>query len=487
MSIRQIGHMRQGWRRVWECVLTWALLAALPMAVQGRVIHVPQDYTEIRDAVDYAYDGDEIVVATGQYKSFTIINNIMVRSTFNGDWSVIRKTIIEGGVYFSDNYKKQDEKCIVRGFTIHTGTIGVESGIINGKCTHATIEYNIISGQNNEIDTVPGYMGGGGKGAGIVNCDGLIQNNMIENNRSNRGAALYNCNGTIQNNIIRNNRVSAVLGSTPPGIHPFRYYVSEGFGGAIANCNGLIRNNTLVDNQQRVIELTDDNYDLANVYWTAGGLYQCKGTIVNNIIYNTTMTMPVELDGCTSPTHCLFHTPRPGEGNITGDPGFVNVTSGDYHLRPDSPCINHGQSFTDLPIDFDGLRRGGGAGYDIGAFETRPAPVAVWLPAGLPRVLVNGDALPISWSLAAPADTAVRLRLYYAGGRFFYDLGRYSSLTADAVPITIPKYLDTRSDYMIQAISIANGSGVSYTAETPPFTILGTRKNAVPARAWEHY
>ncbi len=57
----------------------------------------------------------------------------------------------------------------------------------------------------------------------------------------------------------------------------------------------------------------------------------------------------------------------PGEGNITGDPKFVDIENGDYHLLRSSPCIDSGTD-TGLITDFDGNPRPIGD-YDMGAFE----------------------------------------------------------------------------------------------------------------------
>ncbi len=57
-------------------------------------------------------------------------------------------------------------------------------------------------------------------------------------------------------------------------------------------------------------------------------------------------------------------------GDVWGlNPLFINETTGNYHLKADSPCIDKGMSQVDNPIDFDGTPRPQGAGYDMGAFE----------------------------------------------------------------------------------------------------------------------
>ncbi len=90
-----------------------------------------------------------------------------------------------------------------------------------------------------------------------------------------------------------------------------------------------------------------------------------------------------------------------GEGNINIDPRFVRdgiftdspfeapaiVDPGDYHLRPDSPCIDAG-SLDDAPTtDIEGGGRPCGGGMDLGAHETGGCPP----PNAFRRGDVNAD------------------------------------------------------------------------------------------------
>jgi len=67
-----------------------------------------------------------------------------------------------------------------------------------------------------------------------------------------------------------------------------------------------------------------------------------------------------------------------GDGNIDANPLFADAASGDYHLLPDSPCIDAGTDagvYTDIegnirPFDFPGVNNNGELpDFDMGAYE----------------------------------------------------------------------------------------------------------------------
>lgn len=70
---------------------------------------------------------------------------------------------------------------------------------------------------------------------------------------------------------------------------------------------------------------------------------------------------------------------------FTTDAGFVNVQSSggvitgtpDFHLLPNSPCINTGTILSELGFDYEGNIRPVGSAVDIGAFEFLGAPAAI--------------------------------------------------------------------------------------------------------------
>lgn len=61
------------------------------------------------------------------------------------------------------------------------------------------------------------------------------------------------------------------------------------------------------------------------------------------------------------------------QGNIDGDPLYVNAPFGDFHISPGSAAIDSGLATNAPAIDFDGEARPLGAGFEIGFDETDSA------------------------------------------------------------------------------------------------------------------
>jgi len=148
-----------------------------------------------------------------------------------------------------------------------------------------------------------------------------------------------------------------------------------GFGvqlGGTANTRNTFTlvNNTIADNSVAGIV-----YELS----AAGS----SVTMVNNILARSGGTADIQVTQAgrqrlrdLSIRNCLIG--RQGtlmvvgrNGNITGDPLFVDPANGDYHLRASSPAINAGDnSAPNLPsTDLDGNPRIVGPAVDIGAYE----------------------------------------------------------------------------------------------------------------------
>ncbi|HAK96197.1 MAG TPA: hypothetical protein DCM87_14695 [Planctomycetes bacterium] len=85
-------------------------------------------------------------------------------------------------------------------------------------------------------------------------------------------------------------------------------------------------------------------------------------------------------------------------------PDFI-IDPGDYHLLPDSPCIDAGTCEGAPLFDLDGFRRPWGGGCDIGAYEFTAGPFFLRGDANDDTNIDIGDAIKIlSWLFAHGAE-----------------------------------------------------------------------------------
>jgi hypothetical protein len=429
------------------------MILIVPLWAHGATLLVPEEYATIQAAVDASSNGDEVVVSPGVYdESISINRSIILRSTFDGkDWSLVENTVINRSNPFSTAIFPGSGKPTIRGFRItrdpidgplpnHMLAIG-----INGT---AIIEYNIIE---NQVYSTPNGTGGG---AAIVNCyKGLIQNNIIRNNRANNAGAISNTGET----AIRNN-----------------VFYENGGDICIAACTGPVINNTFHNN--------------------SGGLLTCTGAISNNILWQDdplSVSMVVRSSG---PENCIIKSfTGPGVNIINADPKFVDPENGDFRLKADSPAIDAGKAVPEVKADLLGVQRGqkakavplgDGSNVDIGAYEFIPKPVAVWLPDGGPDTINPGDDLAVAWETdLETAGTAVTLRLQRKGvtladfGPFFNQAGM------DTVIVSLPADLIAAPDYYFQAVSAYNPA---LSGQSPPLAIHSPY-SALPGGDWSMY
>ncbi len=153
--------------------------------------------------------------------------------------------------------------------------------------------------------------GGGIRGFGTA---ATINRCVIKNNvASMDGGGIYDLDGTISNCLIVGN--DALNGD------------------GMAKCDGSIVNCTIANNSPT----------------TGTGLVDCTGTIKNCIIWNHATS----LSGCSSATitYCDIQHGVSGTGNLPLDPNFIDSSSGDFHLDPNSPCIDAGDPASDYSLE----------------------------------------------------------------------------------------------------------------------------------------
>ena len=354
----------------------------------------------IQSAIDATYNNDEIIVSVGTY--YENINfggkNIILRSTDPTNQSVVRRTIIDGGmngsvVTFSG---EESPDCVLSGLTITNGSGfgetyggGIFGGYSNttGAGTLATIQYNIISANRVVAHCFPCSTFGGG----LCNCDGTIQYNIISGNLAlggegnGVGGGLYSCDGVIQNNIITGNWAFG-WNSRGGGIY------CEGGGVTIRNC-------TISGN------LAAYGGGIYNrVRFGSGGSCDNSSTITNCILWGNEAPNGKEIywdddAGDILVSYSDVQGGWEGQGNIDADPCFVEAgfwdangtldiwyddfwVEGDYHLRPESLCIDAGDPcYVPSPneTDLDGFARVLGGRIDMGAYEFSYIESRLWV------------------------------------------------------------------------------------------------------------
>jgi parallel beta-helix repeat protein len=182
----------------------------------------------------------------------------------------------------------------------------------NTTISHTTIKNCSSSGircsgfplitNNNIISNASFYSDGSGFGGGIYVEDGspIIINNLIVNNKANNGGGI--------------------------GIEASYYWKQEP--------SPKIENNTIYGN------IVNGN---------GGGIYiDHRDSVIlkNNIIWSNIARADSQIsrtkEAIMTITYSDIQGGWQGEGNINANPLFVNMTNGDYHLQPKSPCIDKG-------------------------------------------------------------------------------------------------------------------------------------------------
>jgi hypothetical protein len=358
-------------------ILISAVLAVAP-AASAVIINIPADYPTIQEGIDAAQNGDTVLVASGEYEENPVIEdkNILLTSAEGPEVTTIRGAVDILG-------ENVDTTCVLRGFRI-TKNINDPNydmrSLVRCRYSAPLILGNII--EDNETWST---------GAGIRCWRGpaVIRGNIVRNNftHDNVGGILAPPEGIVEKNIISGNRAG--------------FRVCEGgHAGGISAGLGVIRYNVIVDNEVVLYGCPSVGGGLSTGGDTSSYIY--NNTIVNNSaiagpsdsqgggIY---LLSTQEYSGQTFKNNIIAFNPygggvyaiildsgyvewdynlvfgngggdyigiEPGPHDIQEDPLFVDRFSGDYHLLPNSPCIDAGDP--DFPLDPDGSRA------DIGAY-----------------------------------------------------------------------------------------------------------------------
>lgn len=419
------------------------------------------DFLTIQDAIDAAVYGDIINVKPGTY-----IENVTLKNGVAVVGEGADECIIDGGSNGPVIYStKCNSQTILKSFTITNGSGYINQygrslggGMYNNH-SNPTITYCVFTGNSVEygggiyndnrsnpeirtclfIDNIAEWWGGG-----IVNyhySNPKVLSCNFYKNIARYGGGIYNynfCNAEIRNCVFKENiATSEIYFSCGGGI-----YNDKESNSFISNC--LFIDNTVSDAGGGVYNRSSSptvincafNGNWANIYGGAIGNFKASNPTVANCIlwknranHDGNEVYNIELSGYEPCIPYLSYCNISNSGgsginwdvsigiddgnNIDTNPLFVNPAEKDFHLLPESPCIDMGDpdsEFQPGATDLDGNPRIDNGIVDMGAYEfihpvkvsidikpqTCPNPVNVKSKGVLPVAILGSDVLDVN-------------------------------------------------------------------------------------------
>ncbi|MGD0745640.1 MAG: choice-of-anchor Q domain-containing protein [Verrucomicrobiota bacterium] len=337
--------------------------------------------TNIQNAIDAAIPGDQILVTDGVYQtggrvvygSLTnrvVINKAVTVQSVNGPASTIIQGYQMPGSIDGDSAVRcvyLTNAAVLAGFTIANGAVLDSGDVIHESAgggvwcedSSAVVSNCVLTGNSGY------YLGGGAYSGTLNNC-------VLWSNSSQSGGGAYS---SVLNNCVLTNNAAGFGGGSGGGAASCTLnsciLINNNGGGSGGGASYSILNNCVLTGNfvdtggGGALGCTLNNCTLtANTAWEEGA--GADASTLNNCIsyYNFG-------DNYTGSTlnYCCT-TPNAGPGNITNEPLFVNSAYGDFHLQPDSPCINAGNNaYVSATNDLDGNPRIVGGFVDMGVYE----------------------------------------------------------------------------------------------------------------------
>jgi len=383
------------------------LLLAIPC--QAKVIYVDADggadYKTIQAAIDDANDGDTVLVADGTYhgdgnRDIDFKGKAITLRSKNGPG----KCIIDcqhsgGGFYF---HSGEDKNSVLEGFTIVDGSGGGGGAMTVHHSSPLLFNCKFINNAGGGGGAIWVY---GSSSIILINCTfsgnsigcegggGIYNDGNGEDSRPTLIGCTFNGNSAAYGGGAMYNSLTNVT------------VVNCTFSGNWTNVGGAI------ENQSGNLTLTNCVFSGNSATWWGGGLHSVRS---NLILTNCTFSgnsapdgnaiaccwdwgwypSNIELDNCIlwdsgseiyntdgSTITIIYSNVQGGwlgKGNIDADPCFVEADSNDYHLLPESPCINAGDpNYVAEPneTDLDGRPRVIDDRIDMGAYEFSVQPI----------------------------------------------------------------------------------------------------------------
>jgi outer membrane protein assembly factor BamB len=431
-----------------KTILIIILLSVFRAAVASERL-VPGEYPTIQDAIDAADNGDTVIVEANTYQENIdfIGKAITVRSGHPNDFQTVMDTVIDGRGMSSCVVFRTGEgsNSLLEGFTlINGGGIKVDYSYNNGRisgqagggilCLNSspTIRRCNITGNGLRQASIPSRRPGSGTTSSAL-CGGGI-------------ALIGDCRAVIDNCLITKNQ--AEYG---PGIM-IRSYTPEQAASKIISCT-IADNSSAIEAPSYEIDCWDTRPVICNAIIWSGNHRSLLITDPALVTYSCLKEVHIfegDYDGSAEP----FDLAGTG-GNINQKPLFAapaaDSEEGNYHLLPDSPCINAGDpNYAEKDgLDIDGQPRVLSGRIDIGADEVVPE-ISVTKPSG-GEVWASGSTHEIRWS--GKTAGAVDVLLSTDGGSDWQTIEADISNTGGKI-CTLPEAADSGNCLILVVPSI---------------------------------
>jgi len=347
---------------------------------EENILYVPGYYPTIQAAIDAAVDGDTVVVAPGTYtgngnRDIEFLGKaITVRgATGDPDDCIINCQGTEATPHRGFKFvSEEDEKTILEAVAITNGYGPQEDILGTGQlysiggavyCNNSSPNISNCIINNNSASSGGGISTHEGSAPIINNC------NIINNSSSSYGGGIYNVrdypdNAIISNCIIKGNSAAlgggisnslsspkisnCIISNNSASCYGGGFYNSSS-NPAVSNCT--ISGNSAVEEGGGIYNMLNSTSSINNcnivnnsACYGSGMSNYSSDVVINNCIMwgnNPTPQIP-EASSSVVVTYSDIQGGYTGMGNIDCDPFFVAADSNDFHLLPDSPCIDAG-------------------------------------------------------------------------------------------------------------------------------------------------
>ncbi len=324
-------------------------------------LRVPLEYPTIQVAIDAAIDGDTVLVYPGTYtgegnRDIDFKGKaITVKSAHGAEYTVIDCENSGRGFYFCNG---EGYDSVVEGFTIQMGNAeswypdDYGGGIFCYDFSSPTIKNNIFISNTAER----------GGGLACIDASPIITACAFSGNIASAGGGIYGKYDSfpiIMDCIIIENIIGGGI--------KFSWSASPSLINCIVSNNGSYGGCLFFYSKPSLIHCTISGNSSEG---TGGGIYLFSSDIAlsNCIIWdNYPEEIYMKYSSCNI-TYSAVKNGWDGTGNINIDPLFFDPVSGDFHLRPDSPCIDSGIDMG-IVADIDGDIRPMNGWFDMGADE----------------------------------------------------------------------------------------------------------------------